>query len=278
MQPSGQPKPGFQSSALCARVNPLPKGMTNSSLPLLVTVTATFFAAGIVKGVTGMGLPTVAMGVLGAFISPLAAASLLVVPSFVTNVWQLLAGPSFGPIMRRFWPMMLAIVAGTIAGSSLLTGGDSRIATTALGAALAIYAAYTLLARQLCVSATLEPWLSPIVGAMTGVVAGGTGVFVIPAVPYLQALGLEKDDLVQALGLSFTVSTIALAAGLAWHGAFQVDNLAISALAIVPALAGMLVGQIVRGKVDRLTFRRCFLICLLLLGAEMLARPLLGVR
>lgn len=245
------------------------------SLLLVVAVSATFFAAGLVKGVTGMGLPTVAMGVLGALISPLAAASLLIVPSFVTNIRQLLAGPSFGLLMRRLWPMMLAVFVGTTAGASLLTSGDTTLTTSALGGALVLYAAYTLLARQIRVPPSLEPWLSPLIGAATGVITGGTGVFVIPAVPYLQALGLEKDDLVQALGLSFTVSTIALAAGLAWWGAFQVDNLALSALAIVPALAGMSAGQIVRSRVSPPTFRRWFLICLLFLGSEMLARPFL---
>lgn len=41
---------------------------------MLAAVFATFLAAGLVKGVTGMGLPTVAMGMLGALISPLVAA------------------------------------------------------------------------------------------------------------------------------------------------------------------------------------------------------------
>jgi uncharacterized protein len=249
--------------------------MMDSSILLVVAVTATFFAAGIVKGVTGMGLPTVAMGVLGALISPLAAASLLIVPSFVTNVWQLLAGRNCGVLGRRLWPMMLAVVVGTIAGSSLLTSGDTRLTTSALGGALVLYAAWTLVSRQIRVPTMLEPWLSPVIGAATGVITGGTGVFVIPAVPFIQALGLEKDDLVQALGLSFTVSTIALAAALAWRSALQIDNLAISALAIVPALAGMWVGQIIRSRVSPSTFRHWFLICLCLLGAEMLTRPLL---
>ena len=68
---------------------------------MLAAVFATFLAAGLVKGVTGMGLPTVAMGMLGALISPLVAASLLIVPSFATNVWQLFAGPSFGPWSQK---------------------------------------------------------------------------------------------------------------------------------------------------------------------------------
>lgn len=237
-------------------------------------VATTFFVAGIVKGVTGMGLPTVAMGILGALISPLAAANLLIIPSSATNVWQLLAGPSFGLLIRRLWPMILAIVAGTLLGSTLLAEGGAKLTTTALGVALVLYSGYTLLARQLSISRKAERWLSPLMGAVTGLITGATGVFVIPAVPYLQALRLERDDLVQALGLSFTVSTVALAAGLATRGVFQAENLALSALAVVPALGGMWFGQVLRGKISPSLFRRIFLLGLLLLGLEMTLRPL----
>ncbi|MCB5201277.1 sulfite exporter TauE/SafE family protein [Neorhizobium sp. T786] len=240
---------------------------------LLSAIAATFVVAGLVKGVTGMGLPTVAMGVLGALISPLAAASLLIVPSFVTNVWQLAAGPNVGTVLRRFWPMMLAILIGTVGASSLLAEGNTAVTTGALGAALVVYAGFTLFARQLRVPAGVEPWLSPVVGLVTGIVTGGTGVFVIPAVPYLQSLGLEKDELVQALGLSFTVSTIALAAGLALRGAYDPGNLWISALALIPALIGMWAGQAARNRISPPTFRRWFLLALLILGMEMLLRP-----
>ena len=244
------------------------------NLPLLAAITATFFAAGIVKGVTGMGLPTVAMGVLGAFLSPLAAASLLLAPSFVTNVWQLLAGPRFGALVRRLWPMMLTIVVGTVLGSALLTGSDTQTTTTALGVALVVYAAYTLLARPLRVPERLERFASPVVGFVTGIVTGGTGVFVIPAVPYLQSLGLDKDDLVQALGLSFAVSTIALAVGLGWNGGIASDGWLASVLAVIPALVGMQVGQVIRTRISPLVFRRVFLVFLLLLGLEMASRSL----
>lgn len=249
--------------------------MSDLSLTFLLAVTATFFTAGVVKGVTGMGLPTVAMAVLGALISPLAAASLLIVPSFVTNVWQLLAGPAFGALVRRLWPMMAAICAGTMLGTAWLTDGDVGTTTMALGAALAVYAGYTLFARQLHVPAGAEPWLSPLIGAITGIVAGGTGVFVIPAVPYLQALGLSRDELVQALGLSFTVSTIALAVGLGAHGAFASETMGLSLFALAPALVGMWAGQRLRNLISPATFRLVFLVCLLLLGMEMTLRPFL---
>jgi len=248
--------------------------MSEYSPSAFTAVAVIFFVAGIVKGVSGMGLPTVAMGALGALLSPLAAASLLIVPSFVTNVWQLFTGPSFWPLARRLWPMMLAILVGTLAGTSLLTGDNVRVATSALGGALVAYAIYTLLAKPFSIPPSWEWWLSPVIGGATGLVTGGTGVFVIPAVPYLQALALKKEDLVQALGLSFTVSTIALALGLAGRGAYQSDNLLISALAVVPALLGMRAGQAIRNRISQETFRRWFLVCLLLLGIELIVKPL----
>src|SRR5699024_6086252 len=119
-----------------------------------------------------------------------------------------------------------------------------------------------------------ESWLSSVIGATTGTIAGGTGVFVIPAVPYLQALGFEKNDLVQALGLSFTVSTVALAVGLGTHGALDPESLLLSGLAIAPSLAGMWAGQRIRNRISPAAFRRGFLICLLLLGVEMVSRSL----
>ena len=105
-------------------------------------------------------------------------------------------------------------------------------------------------------------------------ITGITGVFVIPAVPYLAALGLERDELVQALGLSFTVLTLALAAGLAWHGALPAQSLATSLLALVPALLGMALGSLVRGRARPDTFRRCIFLGLLALGVEIVWRAL----
>ncbi len=249
--------------------------MIDLSFASVAIVALTFILAGAVKGVTGMGLPTVAMGVLGAFMPPVAAASLLLIPSFVTNVWQLFTGPSFAALLARLWLMMLGIVVGTVAGSWLLTSANTQWTTVGLGVALAVYALMGLLARPFSVSMRIERWLSPVVGLVTGLVTGGTGVFVIPAVPYLQALGLNKDDLIQALGLSFTISTIALAIGLAGGGAFHLGNIAASALAIVPSLLGMWAGTAIRGRISAATFRRWFLICLVLLGLELALRPLL---
>jgi len=117
-----------------------------------------------------------------------------------------------------------------------------------------------------------ESWLSPLIGLATGFIAGGTGVFVIPAGPYYQAIGLDKDELVQMLGLSFTVSVMALALVLWRDGVMQLGNAAGSALAVLPALARMAIGQRIRMRASAETFRRYFFIGLLLLGSQQAIR------
>jgi uncharacterized protein len=239
-----------------------------------ILIGATFLLAGIVKGVIGMGLPTVAMGLLAVVLPPAEAAALLVIPSLVTNVWQLLTGPSFGALARRLWLMMLGVFVGTIAGIGVLAGDQAGLASVGLGVALAIYAVVGLAGVKMPAPGRRESWLGPLIGATTGVVTGATGVFTIPAVPYLQAIGLERDDLIQALGLSFTVSTVALAVGLLRVDAWHAGSIWTSLLALVPALVGMQAGTMLRQRIAAATFRRVFFIGLLLLGIYLVVEKL----
>lgn len=236
-------------------------------------VALTFVLAGIVEGVTQTGLPTLVIGLLGLSMAPAKAAALLVVPSLVTNVWQFATGRHRVLIMlRKMWPMLLTICLATWSSAGLIAGNGGYRAATALGTALVIYGLLGLARFQMTVSHRVEPWLSPVIGAATGVVTGATGVFVIPAVPYLQSLGLEKEELLQVLGLSFTASTVGLAAGLASHGKFHLAAVGTSLVCTVPALAGTLLGHWVRGRIDPATFRRPFFIGLLFLGGDLMLR------
>jgi uncharacterized membrane protein YfcA len=110
--------------------------LTADAVPLLLAVSATFLLAGLVKGIVGLGLPTVAVGLLSLVMAPMEEASLLIVPSIVTNVWQLASGPSFRSLLRRLWPMLFGICVGTLAGGALLPHDITGYAATALGAAL----------------------------------------------------------------------------------------------------------------------------------------------
>ena len=238
------------------------------ALTLLVIIT--FLLAGAVKGVIGLGLPTIAMGLLGLALSPAQAAALLIVPSTLTNLWQLVAGGHLLALLRRLGPMLAMIFFGTLLGSARLGINSGPWAVHALGAALVIYALYGLAGPAMRVAPAREGWVGPVCGLVTGVVTAATGVFVMPAVPYLQSLGLSRDEMIQALGLSFTVSTLALALGLAGQDALGGQALGASLLMLAPALLGMLAGQWLRQRISAALFKRCFFIGLAALGGHLL--------
>jgi uncharacterized membrane protein YfcA len=240
---------------------------------IVAMVGSAFLAAGLVKGVVGMGLPAVAMALLGLMMPPAEAVSLLVVPTIVTNVWQLYAGPRLGAVTRRFATMMVAICAGIPLGIGLLLTGDAH-ATAALGAVLVAYGAIGLAAPQFAIPDRAERWCSPLIGFVTGAVTGATGVGAIPLAPYLSSLDLDKEEMIQALGLSFTVSMLALAVGLALEGKFHAAVAGGSLLALLPALAGMALGQRIRERMSATVFRRWFFAGLLALGVYMIVRAL----
>ena len=238
------------------------------SLSLLVLLT--FLVAGTVKGVIGLGLPTVAMGLLGLAIAPAQAAALLIIPSIVTNTWQLAAGGQLRGLIKRLWPMQLGILLGTGLGMLWLSSDGGSWVVRALGMALLLYALSGLFLPVLRVAPRMENWLGPTCGLITGIITSATGVFVIPAVPYLQALGLSKNQLVQALGLSFSVSTLALAAGLYWRGNLGGGELNASLLALLPAMLGMWLGQCLRQRISAALFKRVFFVGMAVLGAHLL--------
>lgn len=242
----------------------------NLGLGLSLLVIVTFLMAGMIKGVIGLGLPTIAMGLLGLAMAPAQAAALLIIPATLTNLWQLAFGGHLRALVRRLWPMLLAIFLGTGAGTLWLGIDGGQWVLRALGGALLLYALSGLLLPALRVGGDHERWLGPLCGVLTGVITAATGVFVIPAVPYLQALGLGKDQLVQALGLSFSVSTLALAAALLWRGALGGGELSASLLALIPAVLGMWLGQWLRQRISAVLFKRVFFIGLGLLGTHLL--------
>lgn len=80
--------------------------------PLLIFIAAALLLAGFIKGVIGLGLPTVAIGLLAVTMQPSRAIAIVIVPAIVTNIWQTFAGPYLRDIIRRLWPLM----AGTVIG------------------------------------------------------------------------------------------------------------------------------------------------------------------
>jgi len=229
-------------------------------------ITATFLLAGMVKGVIGLGLPTVSLGLLAASFDLTTAMSLLIVPSFATNVWQATVGGHLLPLLKRLW-LYLLIAGFTVGiGSIALVTFDLSHLSMMLGGLLIAYALLSLSGFRLTLNAQQERLAAPILGSVNGILTGMTGTFVIPGVMYLQGIGLTRDQLVQAMGLLFTVSTVALAIALQYRELSTAQLNLTSLAAVLPAVAGMWIGQRLRRRLSEQHFRLVFFNALLLLG------------
>ena len=235
--------------------------------PFVITAIAvTFLIAGAVKGVIGLGLPTVSLALLTAIFDLPSAMALLLAPSLFTNLWQAVAGRNARAILLRLWPFLLMATAMVWVGATALTRVDLSLLTALLGLLLVTYAVVNLSGIRLAIPARHEMWAGTLIGSMNGVLTGMTGSFVVPGVMFLQAIGLSRDMLIQAMGMLFTVSTLALAAALQRESFLTSEHAILSFGAVIPALAGMVLGQRIRSKLSDRVFRKVFFISLLALG------------
>jgi uncharacterized membrane protein YfcA len=233
-------------------------------------VAVVFAIAGVVKGISGMGLPTVAMSFLGIVLAPAQAAALLVLPSLATNIAQC-QGPHLRALARRLWPMWLGLVLACIFSPWPDVGASAANARKFLGALLVLYGSWGLWRPVLPQVRTQHAWPGLVAGALTGFITAATAVFVVPLVPYLQTLRLEKNEMIQALGLSFTVATVALAIRLHAGVGFVIVS-PLTGLALLTAVAGIWLGGRLRSKLSQQMFQRVLFFVFVALGCVNLWR------
>lgn len=246
-------------------MNQLAGQLFDQPLLLLATV-LTFALAGTVKGVIGLGLPTVCLAVMTVVADLPTAMALLLVPSFVTNLWQAVVGGNGAVLVKRLWPFFVAASLTVWIGALAFGAIDLSILSALLGVLLIVYALISLSGFRISVPASREGVLGPVFGLVNGVLTGLTGSFVVPGVLYLQAVGLTRDELIQAMGILFTVSTLALGVALGSNELLTTELGMLSLVGLLPALAGMVFGQRIRQRLSEAAFRKVFLLSVLALG------------
>lgn len=237
-------------------------------------IALTYIVAGTVKGVVGSGLPTIALGVLTTVIGLHAAMALMLVPTIVTNLWQALTGGHLRKVTVRIWPFLLVVLVTIWIGAEALTRVNVAWLSALLGLLLALYGMLGLLRPPLSIPEKKVTRVGLVAGFFSGLLGGMTGSFGIPGIPYLQAIGFPRDQLIQALGLLFAVSSISLAVALGGHRLLSLDLGIASVLAMVPALIGMALGQTLRYRLSETLFRKLFFVSQILLGGYIVYRAL----
>ena len=236
------------------------------SVELTIYIFFVYILAGFVKGVVGVGLPTISLAMLAIFLGIKEAMLILLVPSLITNIVQALAGGRLYELTKRLWIFLLSLFLLTWFSTGLLVAADGNLLKIGLGIILLLYCASYFSQYKIPKPGKKEKWLSPLMGGLTGVTTGLTGTFVVPGVLYLQRMELNQNALVQAMGLSGSVATISLGVSLGGRGVLSNEFLFISSSMVIPALIGMALGNIVRSKIDEGLFRKLFLFSLSAIG------------
>ncbi len=240
----------------------------------LVIIISTFVLAGMVKGIIGLGLPTVSLAILTVAIDLPTAMALLLIPSFVTNVWQALIGGNGKKVILRIWPFILMAGVTVSIGSMSLTRLNLSLLSALLGGLLIIYSAISLGGIRIQITESQVTPFGIVLGVVNGILTGMTGSFVVPGVMYLQAIDLKRDELIQAMGMLFTISTVALGLALHQNQFLNTEHGILSSAALIPAIIGMVLGRRIRIGLSEKRFRLIFFVSLLVLGGYLAVNSL----
>ncbi|MFT5448046.1 MAG: putative membrane protein YfcA [Gammaproteobacteria bacterium] len=205
------------------------------------------------KGISGLGIPLVGISLLSLLIPVPQAIALLPIPIIVVNVWQVMLSGNFLGVCRQFAPLLVAMCVGTVIGTALLASIDVTAMLLFVGCVVTLFALSELAQLRVRIPPHLHQPAGGLAGFLGGVMGGLSSIFGPPILMYLLTLKMSKDEFVRTICTIYLISGIALAVTLGAFGVAGVHDLKWSALATVPLLLGVYVGQFAR-KTDQRSF------------------------
>ncbi len=239
---------------------------------LIVFAAVGLVVAGIVKGATGLGYASCALPFLVMSVGLKPAMAIVIAPALATNISLSLTVGHLRETVHRFKWLYLSMLPGIGIGVWLLLWVPVTLAVQVLGIVIIGYVALALARPALTIPTHLELPLQWPAGFLNGVVTGLTGAQVMPLFPYIMALHLTPQATVQAVNLAVLIASTVLAVGLLQAGIMTPTLLALSIAALVPALAGVEIGNRLRSRIPAAAFRRLVLLTLAVVGALLLLR------
>ena len=238
-----------------------------------------FLFAGIIKGLIGLGVPMITLSLMSLFQPIPSAVVITLLPSFLTNIWQMAKGGNFRKLSRKLWGLIVMVPPGVWLGTYFLDKFDLPWFSVILGSLLLIFGIISLGGFKFEVPKGQENLWGTFAGLVGGLMMGMTGIFSVPSVFYIYGLGLSRDELVQALGIVLNIVTIFLAIALFRLGIIYEKQLLLSVGAFFGTASGMVIGQQIRRHIPEGLFRRIFLSFLMILGTYIITNALneLGV-
>jgi uncharacterized membrane protein YfcA len=233
------------------------------SLPTLIALWAGAFVGGLAAGAAGFAFGIAAASIWLHALSPVHAAFLIVAGGLsiqTGTIWPLRRSLDWW----RLWPFLLAGVVGVPIGVWLLVNTDVGALSVVLGAFLALYGLYALLAPPLP-HVEAGRMADVAVGFIAGIMGGIGGYSGVAPAIWAQLRGWPKE-MARAFYQPFIV--VVHVATLAALGTVALDRTGLILFVLaLPALAlGAWTGWKIYGRLDERRFRQVFAVLLIASG------------
>jgi uncharacterized protein len=231
----------------------------SASPVILILLILSLIVAGAIKGIIGVGMPTIAIPLVTMFIDVKAAVMLLSMPLILSNIPQAVEGGRTYICFLRLVPVFLGMTPGILVGVWILLKLDPSAAKATAGAVVVFIAVISTFAPQIEIKANR----TTLVGATAGFFGGALGGLAAMPGPfvftYLIAKGLRGKEFTKEASLFLVVSATMLAMFLSNSPTFDWRDLMVSAIALIPVAVGMIFGRQLRDRIPAAAFRRIVL-------------------
>jgi uncharacterized membrane protein YfcA len=258
---------GGESKELEHRGHLEPRTVTISTVLVIV---AAMGVGAFVKGVTGQGLPSIAIPVMATFIGVEAAVVIMAIPGIVTNSWLIWTHRTHFPHTRDLATLLATGTVGAVVGTFLLERLNENVLALTLAAIVVVYAVVYFVHPELRLPERITRLTSPPVGLAAGLLQGATGISGPLIATYLHGLRLDKEAYVLSITTAFQVYAVVQALTLALVGLYTGDRLVLSLLSLLPIMAILPLGARLTGRLSRKSFEHVVLALLLVLALKLL--------
>lgn len=236
----------------------------------LVVICCALAAGGLTKGLTGLGLPMVAIPLMAGFLGVERAVLIMIVPTVVLNIWQSWSNRDcIGdiPEVRR---LLIPGLPGAALGASVLYLAPERLLATILAVWIVCYLILRLLHPNMSLTTRARHRVAPVVGFASGAMQAASGICAPILAPYMDALGLSPRSYVFAISTAFAAFAGSHFLVLLALQAYSLEQLLQSSIALIPALIFMAPGTWLRSIVEPAVFTRVIRVILVIMAVRLI--------
>jgi len=117
-----------------------------------------------------------------------------------------------------------------------------------------------------------ERWMGPVVGAIAGIMGGVSTLTGPIVITYLMALRLKREEFIASISIIYLLGSLPTYIAMLWYGRFGFNEVALSALALLPMFVGLRFGKAIRRFLSEIAFRRVLIGFLVILALMLVVK------